>query len=121
MRVYINLSTHSSNNWSKTQLSAARAYGDITDIPFPQIDPGADSSVINELVSRYLGIILEYDTASVMLQGEFVFTYRLVKALKERGIKVLSACSERRVSEYTDENGRTQSRSEFEFVGFREY
>ena len=57
----------------------------------------------------------------IMVQGEFVFTYRLVCLLKANGYRVLSSCSERRVSEYTDGNGITQSRSEFEFVGFREY
>ena len=121
MPKFINLSNHSSDKWGAAQRSAAEVYGNIVDIPFPQIDPKADSYGIDGLVSKYLGIILENEAAAVMLQGEFVFTYRLVRALKERGIKVLSACSERRVVERVDAEGKTQRVSEFEFVQFREY
>ena len=121
MKVFINLSNHPSARWSDTQRSAAESYGKIVDISFPSISPHADSAEIDLLVSEYYSKIKKYDCSAVMVQGEFVFTYRLVKLLKENGYKVLSACSERRVTEYIDENGRTQSRSEFEFVGFREY
>lgn len=121
MLTFINLSNHSSDKWGAAQQSAAEIYGDIVDIRFPQISPYAASEDIDALISEYFKKIQEYDCAAIMVQGEFVFTYRLVCLLKENGYRVLSSCSERRVSEYTDENGRTQSRSEFEFVGFREY
>ena len=121
MQIFINLSNHSSDKWGAAQLKAAEVYGSIADLPFPQIDSKADSLEIDGLVSKYLDIILEKEAAAIMLQGEFVFTYRLVKALKEHGIKVLSACSERKVIEHTDNEGRTQRESIFEFVQFREY
>lgn len=121
MGVFINLSNHGSEKWSAAQRQAAEEYGSIADIPFPAVPSGADSAEIDRLVSEYLDRLSKYDIAAVMLQGEFVFTYRLVTKLKERGITVLSACSERRSKEYTDAEGRTQRVSEFEFVQFREY
>lgn len=121
MQTFINFTNHPSDCWSKNQRSAAESYGDIIDISFPQISPYATGKEIDALVSEYYIKIKKYDCAAIMVQGEFVFTYRLVSLLKENGFLVLSSCSERRVFEYADENGRTQSRSEFEFVGFREY
>ena len=120
-KVFINLSNHPSIKWSPEQCSAAIEYGEIIDIPFPQIAPSAGSEEIDRLVSEYYEKITRVNCSAVMLQGEYVFTFRLTELLKSRGIKVLSSCSERRSVEYTDENGKTQTRSEFEFAGFREY
>ena len=121
MGVFINLSNHSSNKWSASQLSAAHCFGEIVDVSFPTVPASAGSNEIDLLVQKYLEKLSGFDIAAVMLQGEFVFTYRLVNALKERGIKVLSACSERVSSEHTDSDGKTQRESTFEFVQFREY
>lgn len=121
MGVFINLSNHSSDKWSKTQLSAAMAYGEIVDIPFPMISPSAKSDEIDVLVQEYLNKLSGFDIAAIMLQGEYVFAYRLVNALKSKGIRVLSACSGRKVVEHIDSDGRTQRESIFEFVQFREY
>ena len=121
MSVFINLSNHSSDKWSKAQLSAATAYGEVVDMPFPMISPFAAGDEIDVLVQEYLDKLSGYDIAAVMLQGEFVFTYRLVNALKSKGITVLSACSERKAAEHTESDGRTRRESIFEFVQFREY
>ena len=121
MGVFINLSNHSSDKWGDAQLSVARTYGEIVDIPFPMISPAAGSDEIDALVREYLDKLSAFDIFAVMLQGEFVFTYRLVNALKSNGITVLSACSERKAVEHIDSNGRTQRESIFEFVQFREY
>ncbi|MCR5123421.1 MAG: hypothetical protein K6B74_13495 [Ruminococcus sp.] len=121
MKYFINISNHPSERWSDKQKSTAERYGEIVDLSFPPISPYADSDEIDRLVSEYCGKTEEHDCAAVMVQGEFVFTYRLVGRLKEKGITVLSACSERRAAEHTDESGNTVKTSEFVFVGFREY
>ena len=121
MSVFINLSNHRSDKWGDAQLSAARTYGEIIDIPFPMISALAKSEEIDTMVQEYLDKLSDIDISAVMLQGEYVFVYRLVNALKSRGITVLSACSERKVVEYIDSEGRTQRESIFEFVQFREY
>ena len=121
MPIFINLSNHSSLSWNADQRAAAEKYGEIVDIPFPQIPASASGSDIDILVNEYLEKISQYDAAAVMVQGEFVFTYRMINALKNRGITVLAACSERVSCEYVDDEGNTNRTSKFVFVRFREY
>ena len=111
--MFINLSNHVSEKWSKEQLETAKVYGDIVDIGFPAVDPKGDSDYIDKLS--------KYDKPVVMLQGEFTFTYRMVKKLKDSGITVVASCSERHSVEVLKENGKVERNSVFEFVRFREY
>ena len=119
--MFINLSNHPSNAWSSLQLEEAKQYGDIKDIPFPQVNPYLSDNEINTLVEKYLCDILAYNPKAVMLQGEYIFTYRLINRLKENHIKVVASCSDRRTIEYVDDKGFTERKSEFEFVNFKEY
>ena len=118
--MFINLSNHPSQLWNKKQREAALQFGQIVDLPFPSISPYANGNDIDVLVMKYFDIIKQYDHPIVMLQGEFVFTYRLVLKLKENLITVVASCSERKVKEYVV-NCRTKKVVDFEFVGFREY
>ena len=117
----INISNHASSKWNEKQLAAASEYGEIVDIPFPEVDPYGSSEYIDDLVQEYYNRILEFSDPVVMLQGEFIFTFRLANQLKKAGIKVIASCSERRTIEYIDKNGFTTRKSEFEFVQFKEY
>lgn len=121
----VNLSNHSAAHWSVEQLEQAKTYGEIRDLSFPRIDPRMSDAELNELVEEYRRKVLEFRTEGqplyCMLQGEFVFTYRLVTMLKLDKVVVLAGCSERRVREETDENGNTKKQSIFVFVKFREY
>ena len=121
MSCFINLSNHPSSKWSDKQLAQALCYGEVVDIPFPEIDPHCDSEHIDRLVQEYFERIELYDSPTVMVQGEFLFTYRMVVKLKENGIKAIASCSNRRTVEYVDSEGRTNKKSKFEFVGFKEY
>lgn len=103
MGVFINLSNHISAKWSEKQKTAAAAYGQITDLPFPAIDPYFKDADIDRLVDTYYEKIMSYEEPVVMLQGEFVFTFRLVTRLKPQGIPVLAACSVRKATEYNGE------------------
>ena len=49
----INLSNHPSSNWSGDQLDAAKKYGEIVDLQFPNISPDASSNQIAVLVNEY--------------------------------------------------------------------
>lgn len=134
--MFINLSNHPSEKWSDKQLEEARKYGTIygkiIDMPFPQISPTATSEEIDELVNEYYQKILESipieriifinneKSFAVLVQGEFVFTYRLVNLLKDKGIIVVAARTERKVKELV-ENGIPKKVSEFNFAGFMEY
>lgn len=120
MSIFINHSNHPSANWSQEQKEAALAHGDIVDMPFPELHADYTEQQISEAVQKSLDKILALAPAAVLCQGEFTYTYSLVRLLKERGIKVLAACSERRAHEKW-EDGVSCKVSYFKFVQFREY
>lgn len=125
--MFINLSNHPSIMWGEKQRNTAQIWGRIQDIPFPRIDPEFTDDALDKLVEDYAGKIAAYrrpETSEpfvVMVQGEFVFCYRMVTQLKKQGIKVVAAQSRRIVAETLDENGNYVKESHFEFVKFREY
>lgn len=125
--MFINVSNHPSDKWSVEQKREAEKYGEIIDVTFPQISAENTSEELNSLVDDFIRNNLAMKTKSVdikdlviMVQGEFVFTFRLVTMLKKLGIKAVSARSERNVKEI-NENGVTKKISEFKFAGFMEY
>ena len=117
----INVSNHPSACWQKAQLAAAETYGDVIDLPFPDIHPDWDGEEIDRQVDKYEQRIKEYGNSVVLVQGEFTFTYRLVNRLKSLGFTVVAACSARRVTEEKNEGGDLIPTSHFAFVRFREY
>ena len=42
MGVFINLSNHRSENWGNDQIEAASRFGEIVDLPFPNVEPGME-------------------------------------------------------------------------------
>lgn len=125
--MFINVSNHVSEKWSKEQREAAEQYGTIKDLQFPNINPSLKSEDINKLVDNFIADVLilanevpEDNQLIVMVQGEFIFTFRLVFELKKAGIKVVAARSERKVVEKVVD-GVTKKDSEFKFAGFMEY
>jgi len=121
LSIFINLSNHRTEKWSKTQLEEAQKYGEVRDMAFPNIDPNFTEEEINNLVNEYYTEIIKYNNPVIMVQGEFIFTFRLVTKLKEAGVKVVASCSQRKVIERVNESGATIRESEFSFVCFKEY
>jgi len=119
----INLSNHPSSIWSSEQISEAYSrFGNIVDLTFPAIDPFGDETYIDSLVDEYLtridgifGGISLYD-CTVHLMGEMNFTYALVNALKNKGIRCVASTTVRNTT-----NSLGLKVSEFSFVRFREY
>lgn len=118
--MFVNLSNHSSNNWSNRQLEMAKKYGEIIDVSFPVIDPNMTKQKVYDLALSYLDKILALKPDCVMCQGEFCFTYEMINLLKEKNIRVVAACSERKTIEKIIDN-KCEKVSVFEFVQFREY
>ncbi len=118
--MFINLSNHLSRDFLKEQKMEAEKFGKIIDIPFPSIDATFDLEEVDDLAEEYFQKILQYENPVVMLQGEFVFTYRLLKRLENAGIRVVASCTERKVTEWK-EDGKIIKNAEFEFVQFRDY
>lgn len=120
-KTFINLSNHPSENWDEEQKNAAGQYGRIVDIPFPGVAARADEKEIELLAAQYLDHIMLYRCAAVMVQGEFTFTYHLVKLLEKAGITALAACSERNVENIVNRDGSVSKKVDFRFVRFRKY
>ncbi len=118
----INFTNHPSSKWSDEQRKASEIYGDIIDIPFPAVDPTSDTAYFDTLADEYLGKIGELSEQPVVLiQGEFVLTYRLVNRLKEIGIICIAAESSRNVKEMTRSDGTTEKVLQFRFEKYMEY
>ena len=118
----INVSNHPSNKWTDDQ---KKGYSVIHDLPFPNIAPTIWQNELDELVTEFTMAIMAIVNKNngvgidthVMVMGEMVFTYRLVSALKLRGIICVASTSERMVVEKP--NGEKTVR--FEFKGWRSY
>lgn len=120
--MFINLSNHPSVRWTQEQYEAAGKYGEVVDIPFPSIEANGTTEYFDEMVEAYVGKVLELDSDPVvMVQGEFVFTFRIVNKLKEKGIICLAAETKREVKEETDAEGNQLKTSVFKFEQFMEY
>ena len=121
----INFSNHPYNTWGDKQKDAGAKFGTVVDLPFPAVSSKADEREIKCLAEKSLEIIIgllnDEPASAVMVQGEFTLTYAVVSLLLKRGIKAISACSERRVTEVAGEDGKLVRHVEFSFERFREY
>lgn len=118
--MFLNFTNHPSSLWSAEQQTAAQRYGSIQDLAFPQINPEADLSEIQTLADRYAQKILSMNPDCVLCQGEFTLCYQVITLLKQAGIPVVAACSERDTREIISD-GVPKKISVFRFVQFREY
>jgi len=114
----INLSNHPSSKWSQAQQEAAtEQYGEVEDLPFPNIDPSWTTQEIKALAQEYLAKVKTKQPQAVHLMGEMTFTYALVRLLQAAGISCVASTSERQVIE--GDNG--QKTVQFTFHQFRAY
>ena len=118
---FVNFSNHSSSGWNNKQKTAAQKWGQIIDVPYPDITAICDEAAISRLAEGSVAKILSYNPAAVMCQGEFTLAYAVTTMLKRKGITVVAACSDRKSMETILDDGTTKKQSIFDFVRFREY
>lgn len=121
MRNFINYTNHPSANWSEAQRQAARTYGEIIDMAFPEIEPHWDEEQVASFACQQAEKIIAQKPVAVLVQGEFTFSYALISLLLQADIKVLAACSQRCTESVINEKQETIRRSIFKFVRFRQY
>jgi len=119
--MFINFTNHSSGKWPTQQIECAHHYGEILDLPFPEVDPVGDTEYIEQLAQQFADRITDLEPSAVLCQGEMTLAFAVANVLMSRGITVLAACSERVVTEIVGADGERIKQSEFRFVGFREY
>ena len=120
-KIFVNHTNHPTARWSAEQKSAAEIYGEILDMPFPLVKAEATTDEVRELAEKNLAEILRLNPAAVLCQGEFNYTFAMVERLKNFGVKVLAATSERVAVEELLPDDTTRQISTFRFVQFREY
>ncbi len=115
-KVFVNFTNHPSADWGQKQRKEAEKYGKIIDLPFPVVSALATEAEISEMSEKYIDKITELDPAAVLCQGEFCVAFQVISGLKQKGIVVLAACSERCVKE-------SENKKEvwFVFEQFRKY
>ncbi len=118
--MFVNLSNHPSAMWSTAQLVEAQKYGEILDLPFPQVPARATVEQVADLAEDTVARVLELRPEMVMCQGEFTLTYAIVTRLKAAGVTVVAACSERMVEERMVD-GEYKKTISFAFEQFRAF
>lgn len=117
----INLSNHPSDKWSEAQTAAANEqFGEIVDLPFPQIEPNASKEDIFKIAQDYHNRVHQKgapETTAIHIMGEMTLTYQLVGMLKDTGYRCYASTTIREV--YEQEPGKKTVI--FQFVSFREY
>ena len=118
----LNLSNHPSPFWPDNQKSAAlEQFGEISDLPFPAIDPEEGTEQIQKRAAEYERIAVQrlqgQAVKAVHLMGEMTFTLALTARLQKHGIPVYCSTTRRNVTDEKD--GKITTR--FEFVRFRMY
>lgn len=117
----INLSNHPSEKWSKEQTDAANSqFGEILDMPFPQVNPEADENEIAVLADQYVEKIRTFAIerpVTVHIMGEMTLTFAIIGRLKSLDIPCVASTTQRLVKEMGDGHKDVV----FQFVRFRNY
>lgn len=120
----LNLSNHPSSNWQPEQIKAAKeVYGEIQDLPFPNIPPQWDEMQVQQLAKEYAEKCITLFNANIVLphaihiMGELTFCYAFVKMMEPYPYPCLAATTERIVEILP--NG--EKKSSFKFLKFRNY
>ena len=117
----VNFSNHPSFSWSAEQKSAAAVFGEVTDVPFPNVPAHADTGAVSVLADECCAHIYSLGADAVLVQGEMSLAFAVAGRLQRIGLTVLCACSERVCETAFLDDGSTERRSVFRFVRFREY
>lgn len=118
--MFINFSNHSLSTWTEKQIKAAKEYGELEEIVFPNINPQFTTEQVQMLATDYVAKILTHyptENLTVHVMGELTFCFSVVQQLKEKGVRCVASTTERIVEETADNKKVTQ----FSFVQFREY
>ena len=117
----INLTNHPSALWDTAQLAAAQQlFGNVVDLPFPDVDPAGDEQYIADLADLYLDKILSLANGvipTVHLMGEMTLTVALHLRLRSHNIPCVASTTRRIVE--TLPNG--DKKVTFQFNKFRHY
>lgn len=118
--ILINHSNHPFETWDEKQKEAAKVWGVVEDMLFPNVSPKATSKQVYKLADKNLKLITgktkDY-TVTVHVMGELTYTNHIVGKMTGLGISCIASTTERIVS-IGEDGSKT---STFKFVAFRPY
>lgn len=117
----LNFTNHPYSIWSEAQKEAAARYGEVIDMPFPQVSPSISTEDLRKMVEEYAAKIEATNADVVMAAGEFTFLFMLVDKLLDDGVNVVCSCSTRETVETQQPDGTNIKNSRFVFNSFRPY
>lgn len=119
---FINLSNHSSKNWSEEQLNSAKQYSEnIIDIPYPNIPPTATQEQIRDIMKDTLEKVVEANPKTVMCMGENITCHNFVKELEKLNIQTVATVTKPVTEIVKNDDGTERTVKTFNFEGFRDY
>ncbi len=122
--MFVNYSNHASGKWPEKQRREAQKYGEIVDVPFPDIPVSATTEEVEVIADKEFQRIQEVigteESAVVLCQGEFTLAYHIISLCRRHRIPAVCAVSQRVVHEM-NEGDVVHKSVEFRFQGFRRY
>ncbi|MBK9290668.1 MAG: hypothetical protein IPM52_03415 [Bacteroidetes bacterium] len=119
----VNLSNHPFKYWPEEQRNAAmEQFGQVHDMPFPNVDPVADLAMVSHLAAEIVQQILDLkenvnnDSFAVHVMGELTINFQIVDLLRKSNIRCVASTTTRETV-FTEEG----KLSKFRFVRFRDY
>ena len=120
--MFINFSNHPFARWSEEQKAAAVAMGgEVVDMAFPAVPSTATTAEVEAMADKAVADIAAMKPAAVLCQGEMTLAFAVVTRLKELGIPVVAACSDRKTVERQLPDGTSEKTAVFQFAQFRAY
>lgn len=114
----VNLSNHPKDTWSKEQLKEAKKlFGEVVDLPFPNVAPNLSEQEVVELASEYMQKVFIMNPAAVHVMGDMNFTFMFIIMAEQMGIPCYASTSERNVLMTKDGKKEVSVK----FVQFRKY
>ena len=120
-KAFVNWSNHPYDTWDSAQLAAAKEFGLLEYVPFPDVPPSSTTheiiSLANALVEDFIKKYPDPQSVVTMVQGEMTLLYHLLKQLEVKGYRVVAATSRRDTVLLPD----GKELKTFKFNGFRDY
>ena len=119
--MFYNLSNHPHVNWGNAQLEAARKWGDIEDVPFPEVNAQLDEQDILRAAQECVKKIKMSIDDAIFVAGEYGAAFPIIDELLNQGKTVLSTISDSKIVYRTADNGTSERIIHFNFLKFIPY
>lgn len=119
--MFYNLSNHPHANWGNAQLEAARKWGDIEDVPFPEVNAQLNEQDILRVALECVKKIKMSKDDAIFVAGEYGFVFPIIDELLSQGKTVLSTASDSKKAYYTADNGTSERIIHYNFLKFIPY